>query len=103
MNEQPNQGLTIIEKIEQYSDVGFAIVLLTPDDVGGLKDKPEELQPRARQNVIFELGYFMAKLGKIYDGKDNFLHSGHLLDLINLILCNSIKMYVSILYSRAIL
>jgi len=62
LREQPNEGRTVIEKFEDYSDVGFAVVLLTPDDVGGKPDS--ELLPRARQNVIFELGYFIAKLGR---------------------------------------
>jgi predicted nucleotide-binding protein len=44
--------------------VSYAVVLLTPDDIGASKNKPEELKPRARQNVIFELGYFAAKLGR---------------------------------------
>ncbi len=44
------------------SDVGFAVVLLTPDDVGGPLDG--DTQPRARQNVILELGYFVGKLGR---------------------------------------
>lgn len=62
LSEQPNQGRTIIEKIEAHDDVGFAIVLLTPDDVGGkVGDLP---RPRARQNVLLELGYFIAKLGR---------------------------------------
>ena len=66
LHEKPSSGLTIIEKIEKYSDnAGFAIVLITPDDVGALKDKADdESNPRARQNVIFELGYFMGKLGR---------------------------------------
>lgn len=52
--------LTIIEKIETYHDVGFAVVLLTPDDAGCVMGgKPE---PRARQNVLLELSYFMARL-----------------------------------------
>jgi predicted nucleotide-binding protein len=60
LSEQANKGRTIIEKIEAHGDVGFAVVLLTPDDVGG---KPgETLQPRARQNVLLELGYFIARL-----------------------------------------
>lgn len=62
LSEQANQGRTIIEKIEAHRDVGFAIVLLTPDDVGG--KTPEALRPRARQNVLLELGYFMAHLGR---------------------------------------
>jgi len=65
LNEQPNEGQTIVEKFEKSSnEVGYAVVLLTPDDIGTSKDKPEELKPRARQNVIFELGYFAAKLGR---------------------------------------
>lgn len=65
LNEQPNEGWTIIEKFEKSSNkVGYAVVLLTPDDIGTSKNKPEELKPRARQNVIFELGYFAAKLGR---------------------------------------
>lgn len=66
LHEQPSEGQTIIEKLEKYaSRAGFAIVLLTPDDVGALKDKIEdESKPRARQNVVFELGYFIGKLGR---------------------------------------
>lgn len=60
--EVPSEGRTIIEKFETYSDVGYAIVLLTADDSGALKG--EEPQPRARQNVIFELGFFVGKLGR---------------------------------------
>ena len=64
LDEQPSQGRTIIEKFEAQSDVGFTIALLTPDDVGSIKDKQEEEKYRARQNVIFELGYFMGKIGR---------------------------------------
>jgi len=53
-----------IEKLEYYTDVDFAVVLLTPDDIGALLDDKENLKPRARQNVIFELGYMTAKLGR---------------------------------------
>jgi hypothetical protein len=62
LHEQPNEGRTIIEKFEAHSDVGFAVVLFTPDDVGGFKDGPQ--RPRARQNVILELGYFVGRLGR---------------------------------------
>jgi predicted nucleotide-binding protein len=62
LHEQANQGKTIIEKVEAHSGVGFAVVLLTPDDVGG--KSAETLKPRARQNVILELGYFVGKLGR---------------------------------------
>lgn len=64
LDEQPNQGQTIIEKFEQHAEVEFAIALLTPDDTGGLSEDEQSLKPRARQNVIFELGYFTGKLGR---------------------------------------
>jgi len=63
LHEQPNSGKTIIEKFEKYSDVGFAVVLLTDDDEGKAKIEVE-LKKRARQNVILELGYFIGKLGR---------------------------------------
>lgn len=50
LNERANQGRTVIEKIEAHGDVGFAVVLLSPDDVGSAKNA--DLQPRARQNVL---------------------------------------------------
>ncbi len=62
LHEQANRGATIIEKFEKNADVGFAIILLTPDDVGS--PKAGALQPRARQNVILELGYFVGRLGR---------------------------------------
>lgn len=62
--ERPNQGKTIIEKFESNSDVRFAIVLLTPDDVGGFQRGGNGFEPRARQNAIFELGFFIGKLGR---------------------------------------
>ncbi len=65
LNEKPNKGRTIIEKFEDYSNVGFAVVLLTPDDRGASKSTPtNDLKSRARQNVILELGYFFGKLGR---------------------------------------
>lgn len=65
LHEQPDQGRTIIEKFVDHSDVAFAVVLLTPDDRGGLANAAfEEQRPRARQNVMFELGYFIGKLGR---------------------------------------
>lgn len=63
LDEQANRGLTIIQKFQQYSQVGFAVVLLTPDDVGSLRGEENNLRPRARQNVILELGYFISHLG----------------------------------------
>lgn len=73
LHEQPNKGRTIIEKFVDYADVGFAVVLMTADDQGGTKDCDRAAnRPRARQNVILELGYFLGKLDRarvcaIYD------------------------------------
>ena len=61
--EKPGKGRTIIEKLEDHSDVSFAIVLLTPDDLGRAS-KEKDLKPRARQNVILELGFFLGKLNR---------------------------------------
>lgn len=63
LSEQANQGNTIIEKFEQYSDVSGAICLFTADDLAKAKSG-DTMQPRARQNVVFEAGYFMGKLGR---------------------------------------
>ena len=65
LREQPDGGLTIIEKIEQYSDVDFAVVLYTQCDLGRAKGDPVEKEKyRARQNVVFEHGYLIGKLGR---------------------------------------
>lgn len=73
LHEQPNLGRAIIEKFEDHSEeVRCAIVLLTPDDKGCLVDT-NDWRSRARQNVIFEFGYFFAKLGR---GKVICLHKG---------------------------
>ena len=65
LHEQPDRGRTIIEKFYDYSDVGFAVVLLSPDDKGYVfTDDPSMAQPRARQNVILELGFFLGRLGR---------------------------------------
>ncbi len=57
--------MTIIEKFENYSNVGYAVVLLTPDDTCFLEGEGRETHSsRARQNVIFELGFFIGKLGR---------------------------------------
>ncbi|MED4018040.1 TIR domain-containing protein [Sutcliffiella cohnii] len=63
LHEQVNRGKTIIEKIEEYSNVGFAIVLYTPCDEGKVKGTTD-LKDRARQNVVFEHGYLIGKLGR---------------------------------------
>ena len=66
LHEQASRGHTVIEKIEAYTDVGFAIVLYTCDDLGNNKQEAEagSLNARARQNVIFEHGYLIAKLSR---------------------------------------
>jgi predicted nucleotide-binding protein len=64
LHEKPNAGRTIIKKFSDYADVHFAVVLLTGDDVGRGREDPEPSRPRARQNVILELGYFLGKLGR---------------------------------------
>ncbi len=85
LSEQPDRGRTIIEKLEQETiDVGYAFVILTPDDMGIgelIRELSEQyplinelaknrlitssvLKPRARQNVILELGYFVGKIGR---------------------------------------
>lgn len=65
LHEQPDRSRTVIEKFVDYSNVGFAIVLLSPDDIGrGKSQTPDEVKPRARQNVILELGFFIGRLGR---------------------------------------
>jgi predicted nucleotide-binding protein len=68
--DKASGGKTLIEKLEEYRQVQYAIILLTPDDTGCTKEeseqtnKPVELKTRARQNVIFELGLFIGWLGR---------------------------------------
>ncbi len=64
LHEQASSGNTIIEKIEANSNVGFGIVLYTPCDLGASQEKKDELKPRARQNVVFEHGYLIGKIGR---------------------------------------
>lgn len=70
LHRQADEGLTIIEKFEKHSDVGYAFVLLTPDEVAYLSseesipDDARHKEYRARPNVIFEFGYFIGKLGR---------------------------------------
>lgn len=62
LRDAPNAGRTVIEKFEAHANVGAAIVLLTPDDLGGVDTA--HLAPRARQNVIWEWGYLVCRLGR---------------------------------------
>ena len=64
LHEQASAGNTIIEKIEEYSNVGFGIVLYTACDIGGKQEMSPILKPRARQNVVFEHGYLIGKIGR---------------------------------------
>ena len=64
LDQQASGGQTIIEKLEEYgADVGYAIVLATPDDEGKAKTETS-YKARVRQNVVLELGMFLAKLGR---------------------------------------
>lgn len=65
LQEQINRGMTVIEKFEEFAGrAGFAVVLMTPDDFGYPVGREEEKRHRPRQNVVLELGYFSAKLGR---------------------------------------
>lgn len=65
LHEEANAGQTILEKFELHaSSAAFAVVLLTSDDEGRLRDSQEDLRPRGRQNVVLEMGYFLGKLGR---------------------------------------
>lgn len=76
LHEQEDYGKTIIEKFESHAtDMGFAVVLLTADDLGISKkdiekakaeNKEHKPSERARQNVVFEMGYFMGKLDRAH-------------------------------------
>jgi len=64
LHEQPNKGSVLIQKLEANAQkTGFAVVLLTADDEGKAK-RDSDYRPRARQNVVFELGFFIAALGR---------------------------------------
>jgi CheY-like chemotaxis protein len=78
LHEQPNIGRTIMEKFENYSATAhIAVVILTPDDVGSSVDATDDEKRRARQNVIFELGYFLGVLGRA-SGRVILLHKGQI-------------------------
>jgi predicted nucleotide-binding protein len=78
LHEQPSRGRTIIEKFEEEAkDIDAVFALLTPDDQTYHPSAPDEAKRRARQNVIFELGYFMAKLQRT-QGRVLLLYKGQL-------------------------
>lgn len=70
LHRQIDGGATIIEKFERHADVGYAFILLTPDEVActvsqlDLPEQERNFEKRARPNVIFEFGYFVGRLGR---------------------------------------
>jgi predicted nucleotide-binding protein len=64
LHEQPDRGKNMMEMFEESPDIHFAIILLTPDDIATPRNKPKERQTRVSQNVMFEFGYFLSKLGR---------------------------------------
>lgn len=64
LHEQANQGRTVMEKFHAHAAVDYAIVLFTPDDVGYSSGDPASARPRARQNAVLELGFFLGTLGR---------------------------------------
>ncbi len=64
LHEQVSAGKTIIEKIEEHANVGYAIVIYSPCDMGGIAGDTSNLRARARQNVVFEHGYLIGTLGR---------------------------------------
>lgn len=86
LHEQPNQGKTLMEKLEANSDVAYAIAILTPEDtvIESPETRPQRSRPkrpesrrRARQNVIFEMGFFHGALGRdkvaiLYQSHESF-------------------------------
>jgi predicted nucleotide-binding protein len=68
LHEQPSESKTIVEKFEQHaSGSDYAVVLLTADDVGSVKQTgsdPPDLAPRGRQNVVLEMGFFIGRIDR---------------------------------------
>lgn len=70
LDQQASKGMTVIEKFEHYAaDAEIAFSLFTPDDTA------EENRQLARQNVLFEYGYFLGKFGR-KSGRVFILHKG---------------------------
>lgn len=66
LHEQADQGRTIIEKFEHNADVACAVVILSPDDIVSSESDLTVREQRARQNVIFEMGFFIGRLGRTH-------------------------------------
>lgn len=74
LHEMPDMGRIFIENFEEHREIGFVLVLLTHDDIGDSPIERIELKSRAQQNVIFELGFLIGRLGwkrvcALYKGK----------------------------------
>lgn len=87
LEEEAHKGRTLVEKLEDHLGVDFAFIILTPDDLGALKGEP--LKERGRQNVIFELGQFIGRIGReksAYLSREpwRFLQICMVLDIIDL-------------------
>ncbi|MFY9822189.1 MAG: TIR domain-containing protein [Thermoanaerobaculia bacterium] len=63
LKDMPGGAMSIMGKIDKFANAHFAVILVTPDDFGGLRANPEKQRARARQNVIFEYGWFLGKFG----------------------------------------
>lgn len=64
LDEVQSNGQTIVEKLEKHANEGFGVVLYSPCDIGGKKGELPVLSYRARQNVVFEHGFLIGKLGR---------------------------------------
>ena len=78
LHEKPNSGRTLIEKFEDYAEFSSVIfVILTPDDILADHNDTNDAKRRGRQNVIFEMGYFLGMLGRT-SGRVILLYQGPL-------------------------
>ena len=78
LHEQPNLGRILIEKFEDLAErADLAFIVLTPDDPSADPSSSDSEKRRARQNVIFEMGFFLGMLGR-RSGKVFLLYKGPL-------------------------
>jgi predicted nucleotide-binding protein len=55
LHEQPSGSRTIVEKLEEYSDVGYAFVILTPDDKASSKEELLKMQNKFLNDLTYVL------------------------------------------------